>query len=293
MSGNQAEHRADKKQRIVGAFDRAAATYDQIGPRFFSYFGQRLVQQAQIQPGAHVLDVACGRGAVLFSAAQAVGPTGRVIGIDLSPSMVSETQKECQQMKLGNASLRQMDAERLEFADSTFDWVLSGLGLLFFPRPGLALSEMQRVLKPGGQLALSTWDGRGDDYWRWFEEDLYHSFMPQMGGPAQPAEEEAASIEFDTPETLANVMVAAGFTAVRVVEESIDMVFRSEQEWWDALWTNSMRIMLEELEQATGPEGLEKFKLAALERVKTMRQADGIHQWWPVLFALATKPNPG
>ena len=76
---------------IVGVFSRAAATYDRIGPRFFAYFGQRLVAQAHLAPGAAVLDVAAGRGAVLFPAAQQVSPGGRVIGIDLSADMVRET----------------------------------------------------------------------------------------------------------------------------------------------------------------------------------------------------------
>lgn len=290
-SGNTSDWLVKKKQRVAGAFDRAAASYDEIGPRFFTHFGRRLVELAEIPAGAQVLDVACGRGAALFPAAQSVGPTGRVIGIDLSTSMVYETDKEIQRMKLANASVQQMDAENLEFAPDSFDYVLSGLGLLFFPQPEHALSEMRRVLKPCGRVALSTWDSRGNDYWRWFEEDLFNAFMPPKLDTSTTSEQETASVELDTSEKLMDVMQAAGFKDVRVVEESVDLVYHSEQEWWDALWTNSMRLMLEEIEQAIGPDGLERFRLAAMAHLKTMVQADGIHQWWPVLFTLATKPG--
>ncbi|PWT74857.1 MAG: hypothetical protein C5B60_06190 [Chloroflexi bacterium] len=63
------------KARLSGIFDRASATYGQVGPGYFAYFGERLVEHAGLAPGMHVLDVACGRGAVLFPAAQRVGET--------------------------------------------------------------------------------------------------------------------------------------------------------------------------------------------------------------------------
>ena len=77
-----------RQEGIVGVFSRAAATYDRIGPQCFAHFGQRLVERAHLTPGADVLDVAAGRGAILFAAAQQVGPSGQVRGIDFSADMV-------------------------------------------------------------------------------------------------------------------------------------------------------------------------------------------------------------
>ena len=62
------------KLMLAGVFNRAAAIYGQVGPGYFGYFGKLLVEQAVLAPGMHVLDVGTGRGAVLFPAAQAVGP---------------------------------------------------------------------------------------------------------------------------------------------------------------------------------------------------------------------------
>lgn len=73
---------AQRKRQVAGLFDRASGTFDQVGPRFFSYFGRRLVEIAQIPSGSRVLDVATGRGALLFPAADSVGPHGQVTGID-------------------------------------------------------------------------------------------------------------------------------------------------------------------------------------------------------------------
>ncbi|HKZ54384.1 MAG TPA: class I SAM-dependent methyltransferase, partial [Anaerolineales bacterium] len=107
--------------------------------------------------GASVLDIASGRGASLFPAAERVGPTGRAIGIDLAESMVEEAIREICSRGLGNLEARVMDAENLLFPNATFDYVLCGFCLFFFPQLERALSEMRRVLKPNGRIATSTW----------------------------------------------------------------------------------------------------------------------------------------
>src|SRR5579871_2774492 len=82
---------------MAGVFNRAAATYGQVGPGYFAYFGRRLIEQVGLAPGMRGLDVGTGRGAVLFPAAQAVGPSGSVLGIDLSEEMVRATNAEIEQ----------------------------------------------------------------------------------------------------------------------------------------------------------------------------------------------------
>jgi SAM-dependent methyltransferase len=80
-----------RKEGLARLFDQVASTYDHVGPRFFSHFGRRPVEVTQIPTGAVVLDVATGRGAILFPAAEQVGPQGHAVGIDLSARMVRET----------------------------------------------------------------------------------------------------------------------------------------------------------------------------------------------------------
>jgi ubiquinone/menaquinone biosynthesis C-methylase UbiE len=114
------------------------------------------VDVAGINAGARVLDIASGRGAVLFPAAERVGADGEVLGIDLADAMVIATNEAAARRGL-KARLSVMDAEELTFPDESFDFVTCGFGIMFFPDQDRALAQMRRVLKPGGCLAVSTW----------------------------------------------------------------------------------------------------------------------------------------
>jgi ubiquinone/menaquinone biosynthesis C-methylase UbiE len=276
-----------RKQKISGVFNRAVENYDLIGPKFFSHFGKRLVEEANISKGAQVLDVATGRGAVLFPSIKAVGPEGQVTGIDLSKVMVRETAKEISRRKLENAHVRQMDAEYLQFEAASFDYVLSGLGLLFFPQPERALAEMFRVLRPGGRIALSTWDRSGDEDWEWFEDLAAAQLPPEV----EQTTNAVTTPDLDMPEGLERMMKTLGFSNIHIFRESAEKVYKDDQEWWAALWATSMREMLEDVEQATGVEGLERFRIIIFDKLRNLRQEDGIHARWSLLFALADKPN--
>jgi ubiquinone/menaquinone biosynthesis C-methylase UbiE len=82
------------KRGIQGIFDRGADTYGQVGVDFFTPAARDLVARADLQPGDRVLDLGTGRGAVLFAAADPVGPSGRAVGVDLSGRMVELTAGE-------------------------------------------------------------------------------------------------------------------------------------------------------------------------------------------------------
>ena len=105
MAGDQ--EGSARKHYLAAAYGRLALDYDRLGPRLFSYFGQRLVEFAPVHPGTVVLDVAAGRGAVLLPAAERVGEQGRVIGIDLTDAMVQHTAAELHQRGLAQAAMRQ------------------------------------------------------------------------------------------------------------------------------------------------------------------------------------------
>src|SRR5262245_30928672 len=144
-----------RKARVRTQFNNVAADYD-AGPGCFAHFGRRLVAVADIQPGQRVLDVASGRGAVLFPAAERVGRTGEVVGIDLAEEMARAANDEAARRGLP-VRVDVMDAEHPDFPAASFDRVLCGFGVMFFPNQLGALTEFRRVLKPGGRAGLSTW----------------------------------------------------------------------------------------------------------------------------------------
>jgi hypothetical protein len=84
-------------------------------------------------------------------------------------------------------------------------------------------------------------------------------------------------------------MTATGFTHIEVASEAREFVYADEEEFWSTLWSHGARARLEKLEKATGLEGLLRFKADVFERLQANKQADGIHQLFPVLFTLASK----
>ena len=250
----------NKKEILQGIFTRSASSYEHI--RYFPIFGQWLVETAQIPEGSSVLDVACGRGAVLFPAAEHVGASGHVIGIDLAQGMARETDMEIQRRGLKQAETRQMDAEHLKFPDSSFDFVLCGFSLQFFPHLEQALSEFRRVLKPDGRVAVTTWAG-DDERWNWFD-DLRSAYGAVV---------KLGSQSFDKPEEIKRWFTQAGLTDIQITSKELDMVYLDEEEWWNVEWSISGRAGLEKL----SPEALERFKAEAFEKVRAQKQADGFH----------------
>jgi SAM-dependent methyltransferase len=115
--------------------------------------------------GEAVLDVACGTGVVSVAAARAVGPTGRVLGVDLADRMVQAASQRADDLGLSNATFERMDAEQLGLPDASVDLALCALGLMYLPDPDAALRELHRVLRPGGRAVLAVWGERARCGW--------------------------------------------------------------------------------------------------------------------------------
>ena len=226
-----------------------------------------------------MLDVAAGRGAVLFPAARQVGPLGRVIGVDLSAEMVRETVAEIQDAGPPNAEMLLMDAEELRFADASFDCVLCGFSLWFLPRPHRALAEFFRVLKPGGRIGITTW-AKDCPTNGWTIRTVRQYLPPQDGQGPQPS-------RFDTPPILEAALQQAGFKGVEIVVEDAEFTFTDEEEWWSSLWSHGLRRFLEQMAEPA----LQECKADVLKKVQAFKQQDGIHAVRRALIAVANKPQ--
>ena len=261
---------ADKKTWLAGVFDRAAPTYDRIGDQYHDHFGRRLVEVAGIAAGARVLDVACGRGAVLVPAAEHAGAAGHLVGVDFSPAMVIAAQA----VLAHSAEVHVMDAEHLDFADNSFDFVLCSFGVFFFPAPERAVSEMRRVLTDGGVVGLSSWTDE-DERWAW-ENDLLRDL---------PVERRPMSRPFETAEALERLLSDGGFTEVRTVSEQLEVVFADEAQWWDWKWSYSVRGVLEQLDEETRT----RYRDASFSAMAPYREPRGFPMHLTAAFALGRK----
>jgi ubiquinone/menaquinone biosynthesis C-methylase UbiE len=267
----------DESRRV---FSQAASTYDRIGPRIFSHFGQRH-RPCRNCSGAKVLDVAAGRGALLFPAAAKVGLGGHVIGIDFSPDMVRETVGDIERQKLRNAEMRQMDAERMNFSDASFDWVLCGFALWMFAQPSPVLREFWRVLKSGGRVGLSTW-AADNPFQNWCNQVL-RSYAPARPSKATTPKDEA---RFDTPMQLETALRQAGFMDIQITVEEKDFVYAREEDLWQSLWSTGVRRQLEKMT----PAALDQAKSDVFQKLQAVKKPDGFHRVNRALFAFGTKP---
>lgn len=110
---------------------------------------------AEVKSGETVLDIGSGAGIDCFIAAQKVGPTGKVIGLDMTPAMLEAARRNAAEGGYTNVEFRQGEAENMPVADNSVDWVISNCVINLSPEKPRVFSEIQRVLKPGGRVAIS------------------------------------------------------------------------------------------------------------------------------------------
>ena len=250
-----------RKQAVAGLFSRTADTYDSVLP-FFIHFGERTVTAADLAPGDHVLDVACGLGASVFPAAKAVGPSGHVTGVDLAPGVIEALQQRIRVGSLTNADAQVMDAEALEFPAGHFDAVICAFGIMFLPNIPQALSEIRRVLRPNGCAAVAVWAGATPNLGFLGELSAQFGGMNFESGPPPPWKDDAG---------FSALLEQAGFNSVSVVSEEASFELRDADTWWRWQLSHGARVYWDMMPD----EKREAFRGAALARYAELAEHAG------------------
>jgi ubiquinone/menaquinone biosynthesis C-methylase UbiE len=264
----------EPQARAAFAYNAAADFYDASPLSFWNYFGRRTIELLSLTTGAHVLDVCCGAGASSLPAAELVGPRGKVIGVDISQKLLELARKKA--TGFTNIDFELGDLLALRFSNDSFDAVVCVFGIFFVPDMEMAVRELWRCVRPGGQLAMTTWgpnlfEPANGAFWRSIKKvrpDLHKAFNPWD--------------RINDPKGLEKILNGGGIESPEIIAENRLHRINSAEDWWTIILGSGYRGTIEQLSRSDR-ERVKEANLAFIrdERISSIETN--------VLYALATK----
>jgi ubiquinone/menaquinone biosynthesis C-methylase UbiE len=275
MKANMPENAQD---RAAFTYNAAADFYDASPLSFWDYFGRRTIELASLPIGSRVLDVCCGAGASALLAAEAVGPTGNVIGVDLAKQLLESARAKADQRRFGNVEFEVGDMLAMRFPVASFDAVVCVFGIFFAPDMAMAVSELWSRIRPGGKLAVTTWgpnfcEPANDAFWCSIKDvrpDLYKGFNPWD--------------RINDPAGLRKILDEGGVASPKIIAENRLHTIKSPNDWWTIVLGSGYRGTIEVLNLAER-QRVKEANLAFIRDEKVSAVETN------VLYALATKPE--
>lgn len=174
--------------------------------------GEALLARAAFASGERVIDLGCGGGATTRAIAQAVGPQGEAVGLDISPDLVGEATARAAAAGLGNARFVCGDAATTALEAAPYDRLFSRFGAMFFAEPHAAFGHLHSLLKPGARIDLAVWAHPRDNLWMMEMMGVVrgHIAIP----PAEPRV--PGPFAFEDLAYLGEVLTAGGFSGMAV-----------------------------------------------------------------------------
>jgi len=270
-----------EKARVLATYTAAADHFDDPRLAFiWDYFGCRTVERLALRTGARVLDVCCGTGASALPAAEAVGPSGFVLGLDLTPALLAKAESKAQHRGLGHLQFACADFESLALSQSPFDAVICVFGIFFLPDMAAALRRLWGWVKPGGAVAITTW-GRTvlEPVSRFFWEGVREE-RPDLDRLFHPWD------RIPTPGDLRGLFETAGIPQSHVETESRAFPLGHLDDFWAVLLGTGYRGTLEQMNLASQ----ERLRVRLLDKLRTA----GVSALeTEVLYGLARKSEGG
>jgi arsenite methyltransferase len=192
--------------------------YDEL-PLWSAMAGLILLEHVPLRPNARLLDVGCGTGFPLLELADRLGPTCRAVGLDSWTHAMDRVQMKIEYCGIRNVTLVRADAANMPLEASSFDLIVSNLGLNNFANPVAAVRECYRVAAPGATLALTTnLQGHMREFYEIFAQSL-----SQMGMESRLTDLEAHVAHRATTSRVESLLREAGFSVRRALTREIPM----------------------------------------------------------------------
>lgn len=275
-------HPVKYKETERELYSLTAESYAKYGRVAFESLAVPLLEGLNLKPGENVLDVACGIGIPSLNVAPLVAPGGSVTGVDLAPGMVEYARQRASAIGIRNVSFQEADAENLPFSDNTFDTVICHMGLIHFTDRVKALGEMDRVLKPGGRLAISVWASPDKVPTLSIIAKAIATLWPAAIVPGAPN-----WFDLGSEDVLEKILTSLGPKEVRVARFNVPMEIKNGEEYWQIVFGVSGRLQM--LLKSIPPDIASKIESQAKDDAEKFRQGELIRIPCEELIAWARK----
>jgi SAM-dependent methyltransferase len=210
-------------ERAAAGWGRQADRVRQTGMPVSAW----LIDQARLQAGQRVLELAAGPGDTGFLAAELVSPGGVVVCSDASEAMLDLARERAREMGVGGVEFRRLELEWIDLPTASVDAILCRWGLMLCLDPAAALSECRRVLRPGGRLAVAVWDAADANP----AMALPGRALAGLGLGGAPPSDGPGPFALAGPGVLRELLDDAGFLEVVVEPVGIERRFASIRDW--------------------------------------------------------------
>jgi ubiquinone/menaquinone biosynthesis C-methylase UbiE len=235
---------SEQTERAARTYGAAADHFDLAPLSFWDQFGAATVARLRLPAGAAVLDLCCGAGASAIPAARAVGPTGRVLGIDVAAPLLELARAKARREGLSQAEFRLDDATSTGLPEASFDAVVCVFGVFFVADMAGFVREMWRLVRPGGVLAVTTWgpglfEPANGCFWaavEAVEPRLFKAFNPWD--------------EITTPAALADLFTRASTARPAIESVAGQHLLDRPEDFWDVVLGSGYRATIDALSLA-------------------------------------------
>lgn len=270
----------DAKRRAQETYDAAAESFDEPALSFWDRFGRATVERLGLRPGAVVLDACAGSGASALPAAERVHPGGKVVAVDLADNLLALARAKAERLGIGNLETRQADIEALDYPPGAFDAVIIVFGLFFLPDMAAGTAALWRLVRPGGQLAVTTWGPRlwepaNSAFW-----DAVNQVRPDLTRAYHPWD------ALTDPVAVDDLLAEAGAEERQVEAVASSHTLRSPEDFWTIVRGSGYRAT----HDAMSVDERKEVRAVCLATIAD-RQITTIET--NVVYARATKPRAG